>query len=77
MKNFYGSFKTWLISKYPSTGTPSEEEWLTIMAEDAMSYMTSCGDDTENASGEGGDEDLDVDLSNDTATYATLCYNIS
>ena len=38
IKNFYASFKTWILARYPTTGEPSEEEWKEIVTEDEQSY---------------------------------------
>ena len=77
-KNFYGSFKTWLITKYPLTGEPSEEEWQVVLADDTEIYPSSgldINDDLEENETDSINA-TDQDLFNDTLSYDTLSYNI-
>ena len=72
MKNFYASFKSWVMTLYAS-GEPTQEEWVAIMEEDSMNYNGDSGRDLEL----GEDDDVGVDLETESDVCSSFIYNIA
>ena len=76
-KHFYESFKTWIMTQYPSNGQPTEEEWEEIMEADALNYKVHDTDEVVVTHEETDSDELNVDLPNEATMYNTLTYNIA
>ena len=74
VKNFYSSFKTWILTTYPSSGERSEEEWEAVTAEDTKTYS---GDNDGNDIGHEVDleEMVHLDLLDETVACNSLYYS--
>ena len=64
-KNFYESFKTWVMDQYPSTEKPTEEEWEEIMVANAINYQEHGSDEADVTHQEIDSDYLNVVLLND------------
>lgn len=70
-KNFYGSFKSWIIMTY-SSGEPTQEEWEAIMEQDSLNNRGDEGRDQELV-----EDDVGVDLELESDACSSFIYNIS